>query len=235
MLAWSAVRARWIPDSACVGWRRRLRPGSAKPEIYQHRPGSQFTSGDFTGMLAAAGIRISMGRRLAGSTQRVQRVLAGAARRGGHVDLKGYADGREARHRRMAGHFIITGVRTRRWQPDADDGLARRCRQARSDRRGCGSDVMDSDVPRCPYPQPQQQQVLVASISRGRTAALPINRRAIMVPLTGSTRVFSSTGTPGSRKPPMPRMVLTVVEAFGGTNVSFHATAPELRAAVSPG
>ena len=34
-----------------------------KPEIFNTDQGSQFTSGEFTGMLAAAGIRISMDRR----------------------------------------------------------------------------------------------------------------------------------------------------------------------------
>ena len=67
-----------------------------KPEIFNTDQGSQFTSGEFTGMLAAAGIRISMdGRDRWIDNVFIERLWRSLKYE--DVYLKGYADGREAR------------------------------------------------------------------------------------------------------------------------------------------
>jgi putative transposase len=67
-----------------------------KPEIFNTDQGSQFTSGDFTGMLAAAGIRISMdGRGRWIDNVFIERLWRSLKYE--DIYLKGYADGREAR------------------------------------------------------------------------------------------------------------------------------------------
>src|SRR3954469_10643328 len=67
-----------------------------KPEIFNTDQGSQFTSGEFTGMLAAANIRISMdGRGRWIDNVFIERLWRSLKYE--DVYLKGYADGREAK------------------------------------------------------------------------------------------------------------------------------------------
>ena len=67
-----------------------------KPGIFNTDQGSQFTSGDFTGMLAAAGIRISMdGRGCWIDNVFIERLWRSLKYE--DIYLKGYADGREAK------------------------------------------------------------------------------------------------------------------------------------------
>jgi putative transposase len=67
-----------------------------KPEIFNTDQGSQFTSGEFTGMLAAAGIRISMdGRGRWIDNVFIERLWRSLKYE--DIYLKGYADGREAK------------------------------------------------------------------------------------------------------------------------------------------
>jgi putative transposase len=67
-----------------------------KPEIFNTDQGSQFPSGEFTGMLAAAGIRISID----GRDRWIDNVLIERlwhSLKYADIYLKGYADGREAK------------------------------------------------------------------------------------------------------------------------------------------
>ena len=67
-----------------------------KPDIFNTDQGSQFTSGEFTGMLAAAGIRISMdGRGRWIDNVFIERLWRSLKYE--DIYLKGYADGREAK------------------------------------------------------------------------------------------------------------------------------------------
>jgi putative transposase len=67
-----------------------------RPEIFNTDQGSQFTSGDFTGLLAAAGIRISMdGRGRWIDNVFIERLWRSLKYE--DIYLKGYADGREAK------------------------------------------------------------------------------------------------------------------------------------------
>ena len=70
--------------------------GIGKPEIFNTDQGSQFTSAAFTGVLAAAGIEISMdGRGRWMDNVFIERLWRSLKHE--DVYLKGYADGREAK------------------------------------------------------------------------------------------------------------------------------------------
>src|SRR6202008_3341754 len=134
-----------------------------KPEIFNTDQGSQFTSGDFTGMLAAAGIRISMdGRGRWIDNVFIERLW----RRLEYEDiyLKGYADGREARagigewlafynprrpHQALANRTPMTV-----WRDGAGGALGEEAVDMTL--------RLDNAAALPTYPQPQQQQVLVA-------------------------------------------------------------------------
>ena len=109
-----------------------------KPEIFNTDQGSQFTSGEFTGRLAAAGIRISRdGRGRWIDNVFIERLWHSLKYE--DIYLKGYADGREEGwDRRMAGFLQSSASAPGAGGPDADGGLARR-RRAR--RGGCGYDA----------------------------------------------------------------------------------------------
>jgi putative transposase len=134
-----------------------------KPEIFNTDQGSQFTSGDFTGMLATAGIRISMdGRGRWIDNVFIERLWRSLKYE--DIYLKGYADGREAKagiaewlafynHRRP--HQALTNRTPMAvWR----DGVA----------AAPGTEAVDmtlrlDNAAALPtYPQPQQQQALVA-------------------------------------------------------------------------
>ena len=92
-----------IDASFCLAALEDALARHGKPEIFNTDQGSQFTSAAFTGMLAAAGIKISMD----GRGRWMDNVFADAALRVierlwrslKHEDVyfKGYADGREAK------------------------------------------------------------------------------------------------------------------------------------------
>jgi len=82
--------------SFCVAALEEALARFGKPEIFNTDQGSQFTSAAFTGVLAAAGVRISMdGRGRWMDNVFIERLWRSLK----HEDiyLKGYADGREAR------------------------------------------------------------------------------------------------------------------------------------------
>ena len=134
-----------------------------KPEIFNTDQGSQFTSGEFTGMLAAAGIRISMdgrGRWLDNVfIERLWRSLKYE-----DIYLKGYVDGREAK----AGiaEWVAFYNHRRPHQALANRTPMAVWRDGASGARG-GEAVdmtlrLDNAGALPTYPQPQQQQALVA-------------------------------------------------------------------------
>jgi putative transposase len=134
-----------------------------KPEIFNTDQGSQFTSGDFTGMLATAGIRISMdGRGRWIDNVFIERLWRSLKYE--DIYLKGYADGREAKagiaewlafynHRRPH-QALANRTPMAVWR----DGVA----------AAPGTEAVDmtlrlDNAAALPtYPQPQQQQALVA-------------------------------------------------------------------------
>ena len=95
-----AVLAWRLPNTMDVGFCLAALEGAlarfGKPEIFNTDQGSQFTSGEFTGMLAAANIRISMdGRGRWIDNVFIERLWRSLKYE--DVYLKGYADGREAK------------------------------------------------------------------------------------------------------------------------------------------
>ncbi len=134
-----------------------------KPEIFNTDQGSQFTSGEFTGMLAAAGIRISMdGRGRWIDNVFIERLWRSLKYEG--IYLKGYADGREAK----AGIGVWLAFYNHRRPHQA---LANRTPMAvwRDGVIGALGDKavgmtlrLDNARALPTYPQPQQPQTLVA-------------------------------------------------------------------------
>src|SRR3954470_4122935 len=134
-----------------------------KPEIFNTDQGSQFTSGDFTGMLAAAGIRISMdGRGRWIDNVFIERLWRSLKYE--DIYLKGYADGRDAKA--GIGEWLAFYNHRRPHQ-----ALANRTPMAVWRDRGGGApggeavDMtlrLDNPGGLPTSPQPQQSQVLVA-------------------------------------------------------------------------
>jgi putative transposase len=133
-----------------------------RPEIFNTDQGSQFTSGDFTGMLAAAGIRISMdGRGRWIDNVFIERLWRSLKYE--DIYLKGYADGREARA--GIGEWLAFYNHRRPHQALANrTPMTVWCNGAGA----LGGEAVDmplrlDNAAALPtYPQPQQQQVLVA-------------------------------------------------------------------------
>jgi len=133
-----------------------------KPEIFNTDQGSQFTSGDFTGMLAAAGVRISMdGRGRWIDNVFIERLWRSLKYE--DIYLKGYADGREARA--GIGEWLAFYNHRRPHQALANrTPMTVWCNGAGA----LGGEAVDmllrlDNAAALPtYPQPQQQQVLVA-------------------------------------------------------------------------
>ena len=86
-----------------------------RPEIFNTDQGSQFTSAAFTGVLAAAGVRISMdGRGRWMDNVFIERLWRSLKYE--DIYLKGYADGHEAKAGIGDGStFTMIGARIRRW------------------------------------------------------------------------------------------------------------------------
>jgi putative transposase len=94
VLAWRLSNTMDV--SFCVSALEEALARFGRPEIFNTDQGSQFTSAAFTGMLAAAGVRISMdGRGRWMDNVFIERLWRSLK----HEDiyLKGYADGREAK------------------------------------------------------------------------------------------------------------------------------------------
>ncbi len=134
-----------------------------RPEIFNTDQGSQFTSSEFTGLLAAAGIRISMdGRGRWIDNVFIERLWRSLKYE--DIYLKGYADGREARA--GIGEWLIFYNHGRPHQ-----ALANRTPMAVW-REGAGGALgkqavdmtlrLDNAGALPTYPQPPQQQVFVA-------------------------------------------------------------------------
>src|SRR5438270_9839484 len=133
-----------------------------RPEIFNTDQGSQFTSGDFTGMLAAAGIRISMdGRGRWIDNVFIERLWRSLKYE--DIYLKGYADGREARA--GIGEWLAFYNHRRPHQALANRTPMTVWRDGAGTLGGEAVDMtlrLDNAAALPTYPQPQQQQVLVA-------------------------------------------------------------------------
>ena len=133
-----------------------------KPEIFNTDQGSQFTSGDFTGVLMAAGIRISMdGRGRWIDNVFIERLWRSLKYE--DIYLKGYADGREARA--GIGEWLAFYNRRRPHQALANRTPMTVWRDGAGTLGGEAVDMtlrLDNAGALPTYPQPQQQQVLVA-------------------------------------------------------------------------
>jgi transposase InsO family protein len=134
VLAWRISNT--MDTSFCLAALEDALARHGRPEIFNTDQGSQFTSAAFTGMLAAAGIKISMdGRGRWRDNVFIERLWRSLK----HEDiyLKGYADGREAKAGIAAWmNFTTNNAFTRRW------ATARRWRSGAKKCRsqGCGRD-----------------------------------------------------------------------------------------------
>lgn len=154
VLAWRLSNT--MDASFCVEALQEALARFGKPDIFNTDQGSQFTSGAFTGVLIAAGVRISMdgrGRFLDNIfIERLWRSLK-------HEDvyLRGYADGREARAGIASWISFYNGRRPHQahggrtpmavWRAGTTGQLA-----------GRAVDMMDNAVALPTCPQRQQQQ-----------------------------------------------------------------------------
>ncbi len=103
VLAWRLSNT--LDGSFCVSALEEALARFGKPEIFNTDQGSQFTSAAFTGMLIAAGVRISMdGRGRWMDNVFIERLWRSLKHE--DVYLKGYADGREA-HDGIAAWFWV--------------------------------------------------------------------------------------------------------------------------------
>ena len=162
-----AVLAWRLPNTMDVGFCLAALEGAlarfGNPEIFNTDQGSQFTSGEFTGMLAAANIRISMdGRGRWIDNVFIERLWRSLKYE--DVYLKGYADGREAKagiaewlafynhrrpHQALANRTPIAVWRDRLSSALAGEAVDMTLR-------------LDNPGGLPTFPQPQQPQVLVA-------------------------------------------------------------------------
>jgi putative transposase len=149
--------------SSCVSALEEALARFGKPEIFNTDQGSQFTSAAFTGVLAAAGIKISMdGRGRWMDNVFIERLWRSLKHE--DVYLKGYADGREAKagigawinfyntrrpHQALGGRTPMAV-----WREGVTGAL-----------EGTAVDMtlrLDNADALPTYPQPQQQESLVA-------------------------------------------------------------------------
>ena len=135
VLAWRLSNTMDV--SFCVAALEEALARFGGPDIFNTDQGSQFTSAAFTGLLAAAGIRISMdGRGRWMDNVFIERLWRSLKYE--DIYLKGYADGRDARSGIGACRVLqqppsAPGAR----KPDADGGVARR-RRHRARQHDCG-------------------------------------------------------------------------------------------------
>ena len=151
--------------SFCVSALEKALAYFGKPDIFNTDQGSQFTSAAFTGVLAAAGIRISMdGRGRWMDNVFIERLWRSLK----HEDiyLKGYADGREAHAGIGSWITFYNGARPHQ-------ALGNRTPMAvwRAGAPAAGAMAVDMTLrldnagalPTCPQPQQQQQTALFAA------------------------------------------------------------------------
>jgi putative transposase len=152
--------------SFCVAALEEALARFGRPEIFNTDQGSQFTSAAFTGTLAASGIRISMdGRGRWMDNVFIERLWRSLKYE--DIYLKGYADGREARAGIAA--WIAFYNLQRPHQALGNRSPMVVWREGTTDTIGQAVD-MTLLVPRSldnahalpTYPQPQQQQALIA-------------------------------------------------------------------------
>jgi putative transposase len=148
--------------SFCVSALEEALARFGTPAIFNTDQGSQFTSSAFTGVLIAAGVRISMdGRGRWMDNVFIERLWRSLKHE--DVYLKGYADGREA-HAGIAAWLAFYNSRR------PHQALANRTPMAVWRAGSSGSlgeravDMMDNAraLPTCPQPQQQQQQPCAA-------------------------------------------------------------------------
>ena len=155
VLAWRLSNT--MDASFCVSALEEALARFGRPEIFNTDQGSQFTSAAFTGVLTAAGVRISMdGRGRWMDNVFIERLWRSLK----HEDiyLKGYADGREA-HAGIAAWFAFYNTR-RPHQALGDRTPMAVWRDGTSGALGESAvDMMDNAraLPTCPQPQQQQQ------------------------------------------------------------------------------
>jgi putative transposase len=155
VLAWRLSNT--MDTSFCVSALEEALARFGRPEIFNTDQGSQFTSAAFTGVLTAAGVRISMdGRGRWMDNVFIERLWRSLK----HEDiyLKGYADGREA-HAGIAAWFAFYNTR-RPHQALGDRTPMAVWRDGTSGALGERAvDMMDNAraLPTCPQPQQQQQ------------------------------------------------------------------------------
>lgn len=160
VIAWELSNS--MESAFCVATLERALSTRRQPEIHNTDQGSQFTSAAFTGVLIAAGVRISMdGRGRWMDNVFIERLWRSLK----HEDiyLKGYADGRET-HAGIAAWFAFYNDR-RPHQALGD------CTPMAVWRHGIGDGFDNTAVdmtlrldnavalPTCPQPQQQQQRI----------------------------------------------------------------------------
>jgi putative transposase len=161
VLAWRLSNT--MDSSFCVNALEEALARFGQPEIFNTDQGSQFTGAAFTGVLAAAGIRISMdGRGRWMDNVFIERLWRSLKYE--EVYLKGYADGHEARagigswirfyngrrpHQALGHRPPMTVWRAGVTGPIGPNAV----------------DMMDNAraLPTCPQPQPQKQVTLSAA------------------------------------------------------------------------
>ena len=160
VLAWRLSNTMDV--SFCVSALEEALARFGKPEIFNTDQGSQFTSAAFTGTLAAAGIKISMdGRGRWMDNVFIERLWRSLKYE--DIYLKGYADGREAKAGIASWMAFYNHQRPHQ-------ALANRTPMMvwRDGAGALGGEAVDmtlrlDNAAALPtYPQPQQQQALVA-------------------------------------------------------------------------
>ena len=160
VLAWNLSNTMDV--SFCVSALEAALVRFGRPEIFNTDQGSQFTSAAFTGTLAAAGVRISMdGRGRWMDNVFIERLWRSLKYE--DIYLKGYADGREARA--GIGEWLTFYNHRRPHQALANRTPMMVWRDGAGALGGEAVDMtlrLDNAAALPTYPQPRQQQVLVA-------------------------------------------------------------------------
>jgi putative transposase len=160
VLSWRLSNS--MDGSFCVSALEEALARFGKPDIFNTDQGSQFTSAAFTGMLIAAGVRISMdGRGRWMDNVFIERLWRSLKYE--DIYLKGYADGHEA-YTGIASWFAFYNTR----RPHQALGNSTPIAVWRDGTTGLlgeqAGDMMDNAraLPTCPQPQQQQQQLCAA-------------------------------------------------------------------------
>ena len=160
VLAWRLSNT--MDTAFCVSALEEALARFGKPEIFNTDQGGQFTSAIFTGTLTAAGVKISMdGRGRWIDNVFIERLWRSLKYE--DIYLKGYADGREARA--GIGEWLAFYNHRRPHQALANRTPMTVWRDGAGALGGEAVDMtlrLDNAAALPTYPQPQQQQVLVA-------------------------------------------------------------------------